>query len=147
MKYNDFIKEIIDDEPKMENELAFEKFLTELGRKIATKRKQEGLTQTELAKKMEIAQSLIAKYESGHNMTCQTLWKISKSLFLKLNIFGVDREEEEAGLAHFLETGKIKAFNKKSKTQEIRLKRTNIYNVNVNMYSVPSQTLSQFSFN
>ncbi len=64
-----------------------EKFLQELGRRIAHLRKEEGFTQTQLAKSLGISQQLVAFYEGGYR-------RIPITLLLELaRTFGISVEE------------------------------------------------------
>ncbi len=64
----------------------FNLFIKELGDIIAKYRKESGFTQREFAQRIQVHQSVVAKIESGQNMTCSTLWKISQALNLPLTI-------------------------------------------------------------
>lgn len=59
----------------------------EVAQKIKSTRKQKGLTQNELAKKLRISQQLISRIESGkENISLLTLKKIASGLEAKLQI-------------------------------------------------------------
>jgi transcriptional regulator with XRE-family HTH domain len=63
------------------------KFLRELGERIALRRKESGLTQTELAEHFDCSQSMIAAYENGTR-------RLPVSFLPKLSsIFGVSVAE------------------------------------------------------
>lgn len=53
-----------------------------LAQKLAEIRQEEGMNQTELAKKMKVSQQFISQIETGseQNLTLETLLKIAKSL-------------------------------------------------------------------
>lgn len=53
-----------------------------LAQKLAEIRQEEGMNQTELAKKMKVSQQFISQIETGteQNLTIETLLKIAKSL-------------------------------------------------------------------
>ena len=59
----------------------------ELASAVISARQQAGLTQSELAERMEAQQSLIARLESGsHNTTIKTLLRIAEATGTKLKI-------------------------------------------------------------
>ena len=62
-------------------------FCKEIADKIKVVRKQRGLTQSELAKKLKISQQIISRIESGkENVSLQTLKKITDGLDAQLRI-------------------------------------------------------------
>jgi len=94
MNYKEYLLNRCNKKPQCQNRIAFFSWLTEIGTQIRTIRKESNISQIKLAEKMDVKQSTIARIESGHNMTCETLWKLSNSLFLDLSIFGVDKENK-----------------------------------------------------
>lgn len=80
----------------------FESWLFELCYTIAIKRREKGLSQKEFANKLRVSQSTIGRIESGQNMTCNTLWKISNALEEDLIIFEVSKQKESHSLSNFL---------------------------------------------
>lgn len=75
----DLIEEMADDETKEEFEL--DDILLDISLKIINYRISQGITQKELAKKLDISQTMVSKLESGeYNPTIGQLWKISKKL-------------------------------------------------------------------
>lgn len=59
-----------------------ERIKVALAQKLAEIRQEEGMNQTELAKKMKVSQQFISQIETGseQNLTLETLLKIAKSL-------------------------------------------------------------------
>ena len=66
----------------------------EIGRHIAAIRKSQGLSQKDVAKQLGISQAAIAKFESGINLTCDSLWKIGYILKTDIILFGATAEKE-----------------------------------------------------
>lgn len=93
--YNTYIKNAIKKNPSLKQGLELESWLLELSLNVAELRKNKGYSQKEFAKKLGIAQSAVARIESGQNMKCSTLWKISEALDENLTIFGADRVSEK----------------------------------------------------
>ncbi|MBP3821549.1 helix-turn-helix transcriptional regulator [bacterium] len=69
------------------------KILSNLGNKLKILRKQKGLTQEQLAEKVNVHPTYIGKIESGkNNISVLLLFKISRALDVKLlDIFDFDK--------------------------------------------------------
>lgn len=69
----------------------------EIGKKIKTLRKQKGLTQAELAEKINVDSKYISRLETGISVaSIATMIKISKALDIQLSdIFVVESEQEK----------------------------------------------------
>ena len=77
--------------PKMENE-----FFKTVANKIKAVRKQKGITQSQLAKKLKISQQMISRIENGtENISLFTLRKIAESLGATLYL---EISEKKGGL-------------------------------------------------
>lgn len=72
------------------------KFNDELGKKIANKRKEIGLTQSYLAKKIGKPQSVLSEYESGlKRVYPEMLYKISMALGISvMELYPIDEKIE-----------------------------------------------------
>src|SRR5579859_2693529 len=57
-----------------------QKTLWKVGRRIGELRKKKGLTQDDLARKMDVTQRLVARWEGRENMKLLTLYRLSKLL-------------------------------------------------------------------
>ena len=62
-----------------------EKYLLELGLRIAETRQQLGISQKELAKKSHITQQQLSKIENGYNCNLPTFIKVSSTLGLSVS--------------------------------------------------------------
>lgn len=80
------------------NKLVYYRWLKEIGMQIADLREGLDYTQTGLANKLSVPQSVIARIEAGHNMTCETLFKLSKALDEDICIFNASIEAEKEGV-------------------------------------------------
>ena len=69
---------------------------------LQKKRREIGFSQKEFADKLGMSQSTVARLETGQNMTCQTLWKVSDALHEDVSIFGVSKYTEKDELEEFL---------------------------------------------
>ncbi len=74
----------------------FESWLIKLGLNIALLREERGLSQVEFGKLINATQSVVARIESGQNMTCSTIWKISEVLNVGVFLFGVNKDYEKS---------------------------------------------------
>lgn len=102
MNYNEYIKGKTNTNTKLKGETIFYMWLKELGMQIAKLRVSTGMRQEELAQRINVSQSMIARIESGDNLTCKTLWKIGEALGIELSIFGASaKRESEKYKAHF----------------------------------------------
>jgi DNA-binding XRE family transcriptional regulator len=63
-----------------------EKYLLELGVRIAVTRQQLGISQKELAEKSHITQQQLSKIENGYNCNLLTFIKVSSTLGLSVNL-------------------------------------------------------------
>jgi len=74
----------------MNNNIRYKQWLKELGKQIQYLRKRKGMTQADLAKKINMNPSMIGKIETGlNNLTCHTLWTICNGLGEELDIFNL----------------------------------------------------------
>ena len=71
--------------------------ISEIGKKIKTLRKQKGLTQAELAEKINVDSKYVSRLETGNSVaSITTMIKISKVLNIQLSdIFTVESEQEK----------------------------------------------------
>jgi ribosome-binding protein aMBF1 (putative translation factor) len=79
--YKDHLKEQLAD-PDFKSLYEDEKYLLELGLRIAEKRQQLGFSQKELAQKSQITQQQLSKIENGYNCNLLTFIKVSSTLGL-----------------------------------------------------------------
>jgi DNA-binding XRE family transcriptional regulator len=63
-----------------------EKYLLELGLRIAETRQRLGISQKELAEKSNITQQQLSKIENGYNCNLLTFIKVSSTLGLSVNL-------------------------------------------------------------
>jgi transcriptional regulator with XRE-family HTH domain len=71
-----------------------------LARALIQARQQSGLTQAELAERMETTQSAVARWESGkHLPSCQTLQRLARATNTALRITFVSHAETAAPAA------------------------------------------------
>jgi ribosome-binding protein aMBF1 (putative translation factor) len=63
-----------------------EKYLLELGLRIAEERQRLGISQKELAQKSHITQQQLSKIENGYNCNLLTFIKVSSTLGLSVNL-------------------------------------------------------------
>jgi DNA-binding XRE family transcriptional regulator len=63
-----------------------EKYLLELGLRIAETRQRLGISQKELAERSHITQQQLSKIENGYNSNLLTFIKISSTLGLSINL-------------------------------------------------------------
>lgn len=74
-------------DPDYRRLLQQERELLDIAIRIAETRKKKRLTQVQLAKKVKMPQSQIARIESGsHNVTLGTLHKVASALDLKVKV-------------------------------------------------------------
>jgi DNA-binding XRE family transcriptional regulator len=83
--YKDHLKEQLAD-PEFKSLYEDEKYLLELGLKIAEKRQQLGISQKELAQKSHITQQQLSKIENGYNCNLLTFIKVSSTLGLSFKL-------------------------------------------------------------
>jgi len=101
MTFNSYLQKKFESNPQLKVNLLYKNWLRELGIHISDYRKEMNYSQKDLANKMVVPQSVIARIESGHNMTCSTLWSLSHALGVELEIFGASTLEEEEKLERF----------------------------------------------
>ncbi len=99
--YNAYLKKSLKEDPAMKKDMDFESWLLELSINISELRKERGYSQEDFAEKLGISQSSVARIESGQNMRCSTIWKISDALEVELEIFGADKTMEEQKIYYF----------------------------------------------
>ena len=99
--YNAYLKKIIKNDPILKKDMEFESWLFELALNIVRIRKDKKYSQEKFAKKLGMSQSAVARIESGQNMKCSTIWKISDVLGVNLEIFGADKKIEEQKFESF----------------------------------------------
>jgi transcriptional regulator with XRE-family HTH domain len=67
---------------------SLEELLTHTGQRLKTARKQKGMTQGELAKRLGVAQNTISRYELGNkSITLSTLYEIAQTLEIPISYF------------------------------------------------------------
>lgn len=94
--YHQYIKKVTKKDPSLKSAMEFESWLFQLAINITKLRKEKGYSQEEFAEKLGMTQSAVARIESGQNMTCSTLWKISDVLDEPLEIFSASTRLEKA---------------------------------------------------
>ena len=57
-----------------------------VGENIKKRRKEKGLTQKELAKKLNVSEPMISQYESKETLKLETIRKIARALDVSLNV-------------------------------------------------------------
>ena len=74
-------------------------FFREIGKHIASYRKEQNITQEELAKKLGIKQSAMALYESGkRRLPLSLLLPLAEILFVEIeDLLGVPKKKEKRG--------------------------------------------------
>jgi DNA-binding XRE family transcriptional regulator len=83
--YRDHLKEQLAN-PAFKKQYEDEKYLLELGLRIAEKRQQLGISQKELAEKSHVTQQQLSKIENGYNCNLLTFIKVSSTLGLSVNL-------------------------------------------------------------
>jgi transcriptional regulator with XRE-family HTH domain len=102
MNLKEHLKKSFNKDPSLKNDVSFENWLNNLGLVVAELRKSKGYTQKDLADRMGVKQSVIARIESGHNMNCKTLWTLTDALGKDLNVLGTSKFYGRANLDEFL---------------------------------------------
>ncbi len=127
-------------DPTLREGLEFESWLFELSLNIAKLRKEKGYSQEEFAEKLGMSQSAIARIESGQNMKCSTVWKISDVLEVELEIFGANKEVEKQKVEFFCTsfTNKKEIVGATAKESELKYNTDNIpfTNFNLNTHAI-----------
>lgn len=91
-KFNDFLEEQFQD-PEFHQAWEETKVEYEVARQLILLRKQKGLTQSQLAERLNTKQSVISRIENGdQNITLENLMNIVKALggHLHISISGLD---------------------------------------------------------
>lgn len=91
-KFNDFLEEQFQD-PEFRQAWEETKVEYEVARQLILLRKQKGLTQSQLAERLNTKQSVISRIENGdQNITLENLMNIVKALggHLHISISGLD---------------------------------------------------------
>jgi|GEM_PF-2148604 transcriptional regulator with XRE-family HTH domain len=101
--YRKFLQSEIKNDSGFDNRISFHLWVKYLGLQIGKIRDTMGKKQEDLAKKMGITQSAIARIESGQNMTLQTLWKLGEAFNTEINIFGVSSSGVKNQLSAYIE--------------------------------------------
>jgi DNA-binding XRE family transcriptional regulator len=83
--YKDHLNEQLTN-PQFKKLYEDEKYLLELGLRIAEKRQQLGISQKELAEKSHITQQQLSKIENGYNCNLLTFIKVSSTLGFSVNL-------------------------------------------------------------
>lgn len=89
LNFDRYIQDKINRKPGLADELEKVDRALEIAYQIYTLRKEKGLTQTQLAKRIKVSQSNIARIENAdyNHYTMKTLHKVAKGLGADLNIF------------------------------------------------------------
>jgi ribosome-binding protein aMBF1 (putative translation factor) len=83
--FNDPIEFFDNLDEELINQIELESILVDIASNIINYRVENGLTQKELAEKLEISQAMVSKLESGdYNPSIEFLFNISKKLGLNL---------------------------------------------------------------
>ena len=106
-QFNTYLKKAIKKDPYLKSGIEFQSWLLQISINISKFRKSQGYTQKKFAEALDITQSAVARIESGQNMKCSTLWKISDVLNLNLEIFEVNKKFKQNEFTCFLNTPKI----------------------------------------
>jgi ribosome-binding protein aMBF1 (putative translation factor) len=83
--YRNHLNEQLDN-PEFKKLYEDEKYLLELGLRIAEARQRLGISQKELAEKSNITQQQLSKIENGYNCNLLTFIKVSSTLGLSVNL-------------------------------------------------------------
>jgi len=102
MNYQNYLSKKAEGDPTLKKRVEFENWILEIGINAAKIRKENGYSQECLASKMNVKQSMIARIEAGHNVTCETIWKLSKGLNTNVTIFEASTVEEAHKLEEFM---------------------------------------------
>jgi transcriptional regulator with XRE-family HTH domain len=68
--------------------------MNEILQGLKTRRNELGITQTEMAKRLNITQSQYQKIESGGNPSLKTLTSMSMALNMKLQLIPLEKQSE-----------------------------------------------------
>jgi len=86
--FEDHLNEMLKD-PQFKEMYEEEKRLLKLAMSIIEAREQQGLTQSELAKKSQVTQQQLSKIENGVNCNMRTFIKVSSALGLDFTLSGL----------------------------------------------------------
>ena len=102
-KIETYIQKTAKTRPELKNELELESRIFEIGYNISQLRQAKNYSQKEFANMLWVTQWAVSRIESGQNMKCETLWKISNVLWEDLEVFWANvRYEKEKVAAYFM---------------------------------------------
>lgn len=101
--YKKYLQSVTKNHPSSASQISFHMWVKYLGLRIGQIRDTLGYKQEDLAKKMGITQSAIARMEGGQNMTLQTLWKLGEAFNAEISIFGVSSSNIKNQLSSYIE--------------------------------------------
>lgn len=85
VKFDDYLEKRFQD-PELRSNFEAESLILESAVALLKAREDAGLTQRELAKRVDVPQSTIARIERGNNTSVDTLSKIANALGKKLKV-------------------------------------------------------------
>lgn len=85
VKFDDYLEKRLQD-PELRSNFEAESLRLESAVALLKAREDAGLTQRELAKRVDVPQSTIARIEQGNNTSVDTLSKIANALGKKLKV-------------------------------------------------------------
>ena len=85
VKFDDYLEKRLQD-PELRSNFEAESLRLESAVALLKAREDAGLTQRELAKRVDVPQSTIARIERGNNTSVDTLSKIANALGKKLKV-------------------------------------------------------------
>lgn len=91
VKFDDYLEKRFQD-PELRSNFEAESLRLESAVALLKAREDAGLTQRELAKRVDVPQSTIARIERGNNTSVDTLSKIANALGKKLKVEFVNME-------------------------------------------------------
>lgn len=112
LSFDRYIQDKTLTKPNLADELEKVDRALEIAYQIYTLRKEKGLTQTQLAKKIKVSQSNIARIESAdyNHYTMKTLHKVAKGLGVDLNIFINEPQQTVKLVSAFKSTPVLQSF-------------------------------------
>lgn len=78
------IDELAEDDPSLPQRVAAALERRELARQLADRRRQSGLTQSELAKRMQTSQGQVTRFESGADTRLSTVARYAAAVGMKV---------------------------------------------------------------
>ncbi len=94
----------------------------EIGQKIKNFRKNAKISQTLLAKCIDVSFQQLQKYEIGENrITADKLWKISKFLNISIEMFFLEKSEQKNYINDIQTTRFLRAYYKLNPENKISL--------------------------